>query len=155
MLQVLNFGATHTVWLPLGGQRLPSLLIALKSCSVWIPERSCCPSVRHGSQAPGLFGHYSRWACMQTDTPWLAKICYRVLQSGQKHLLKKTAVTANTHVFRFCSNFLLLFAGHVGVLMLYYPQGDIQQLNSTTARNISFQVRDFQEVKKKNSYQFP
>lgn len=92
---------------------------------------------------------------MQTDTPWLAKICYRVLQSGQKHLLKKTAVTANTHVFRFCSNFLLLFAGHVGVLMLYYPQGDIQQLNSTTARNISFQVRDFQEVKKKNSYQFP
>lgn len=57
---------------------------------VWASESSSCPSVYHSSQAPGLFGHQSRWACMQTDTPWLARICYRALQSGQKHLLKKT-----------------------------------------------------------------
>lgn len=73
---------------------------------------------------------------MQTDTPRLARICYRVLQSGQKHLLRKTAVTAHTHVFRFCSNFPLLFARHIGMLMLFYPQGDIQQLRSTTTSNI-------------------
>jgi len=85
---------------------------------------------------------------MQTDTPRLARICYRVLQSGQKHLLRKTAVTAHTHVFRFCSNFPLLFARHIGMLMQFYPQGDIQQLRSTTTRNILFQVRDFQEVQK-------
>lgn len=85
---------------------------------------------------------------MQTDTPRLARICYRVSQSGQKHLLKKNAVTAHTHVFRFCSNSPLLFARHVSVLMLHYPQGDIQQLSSTTTRNISLQVRDFQEVQK-------
>lgn len=112
------FGQTHAVCLPLGVQRLARLLIALKSCWVWIPERSCCPSVRHWSQAPGLFGHQSRWACMQTDTPRLAKICYRVLQSGQQHLLEKSAVTAHTSVFRCCSNFLLSFAGHVSILML-------------------------------------
>lgn len=89
---------------------------------------------------------------MQKDTSWLAKPCYWVLQSGQRNLLKKTAVTANTHVFRICSNFLLLFARHIGVLMLYYTQGDILQLNSTTARNISFPVRYFQEVKQISMY---
>lgn len=148
MLQDLDFWATHTAQLALGGWRPPGLLIALKSCCAWIPERSCCPSGRHGSQAPGLLRHTSRRACMQTDTPRLARICYRVLQSGQKHLLKKNAVTAHTHVFRFCSNSPLLFARHVSMLMLHYPQGDIQQLSSTTTRSISFQVKDFQEVQK-------
>lgn len=65
------------------------------------PDELACRQTLHGWQESAI-GHCS-----------LARSIYQ----------KKPAVTANTHVFRFCSNFLLLFAGHVGMLMLYYPQG--------------------------------
>lgn len=118
MLQFLCFEPIHTIWLPLGVQNLPSLSQLLSPAWVF-----CSAPAPQCTMAPGLFGHQPSRDCTQTDTPWLARTCYKVLQSGQKHLLKKPAATANTHLFRFCSNFLLCFTGHVGMLMLYYPQG--------------------------------
>lgn len=94
----LVFCVPHAAQLALGGWIAPALLTALQSCGSWIPARSCCPSART-ARAPGLCRHCSRRARMQTDTPRLARICYRVLQSGQKHLLRKTAVTAHTQMY--------------------------------------------------------